>query len=146
MKKNILLSKVLRIDFIIIVLSLSSACMVFEKTNPPRQYIYYSDELTDIVLYLRSNAEEGSRILGKPRERYQNIYTILFDMNIRSWTPNTNASYNAIIQEIRGWPPHYVIYQKNYFNDKSIDDLILNYPDLHQLLNNEKYILFRFID
>ncbi len=136
--------KVLRIQFMLGLLSLYGAITIYERTIPPRYTFDFSDELTDIVLYIRVNAQERSKILGKPQETYLSIYRMLFDMYMKQWSSTEENDINEISNEIISYNPDYIIYKKNFFNESTYE-LMLNNFNLEVLIDNELYILFRVL-
>jgi len=137
-------SKFLKIELIIGMLTIGYAFFLFKDNNPPYHKYYINDDAIEIAFYLKENAPLESRIL-KPPVLHWAINRILYNMEMKISINNRNSTYIEIIEEITGRNLDYVIYQLNYYNNRTINDLILSYPYLEELVKFGKYVLFEYI-
>lgn len=138
-------SKIFKLDYVVIIFTIIYAFTLFKSHTPPHHNYYVEDEIMDPVLYLRDKAPLNSRVIKPPNE-YKGISKILIGLFLMNWQTDINSSYTEIIDEIKTKNPDYIIYKRNYYENKSIDNLIANYTFLKGLLINERYILYEYRD
>jgi len=138
-------SKIFKLDYVLVILTITYAFFLFKSHTPPYHNYYADDEIMEPVLYLRDKAPLNSMVI-KPPEAYSRISRILIGLNLKNWQTDIDSSYTEIIDEIKTENPDYIIYRRNYYENKSIDNLIANYTFLKELLINERYILYEYID
>ncbi|MFX1393594.1 MAG: hypothetical protein ACFFAH_08465, partial [Promethearchaeota archaeon] len=137
-----LYSKLLRIDSILVILLLISASSIYYMHRWPDYYYQYDDELVDVVLYLRDNAEEDSIILRQDFDSVI-IFRMLYDMKIKEWDLNESSTYEELLLEVQQRNIDYLIFPKEFFNDGSIAFYIEHHPDFDEKLENDDYILYK---
>ncbi|MFX1277443.1 MAG: hypothetical protein ACFFAT_20690 [Promethearchaeota archaeon] len=135
-------SKLLRIDSILVILLLISASSIYYMHRWPDYYYQYDDELVDVVLYLRDNAEEDSIILRQDFDSVI-IFRMLYDMKIKEWDLNESSTYEELLLEVQQRNIDYLIFPKEFFNDGSIAFYIEHHPDFDEKLENDDYILYK---
>ena len=137
-----LYSRLFRFDSIVVMLLLISASSIYYLNRWPDFYYQYDDELVEVVLYLRDNAEPESKIL---RQDFDSaiIFRMLYDMKVKEWDLNENSTYEELLLEVQQRNIDYLIFPKDYFDDASIDYYIKHHPDLNKKLENDDYIIFK---
>jgi hypothetical protein len=108
----------------------------------PDYHYYYDDELVEVVLYLRTHAESGSRILRRDYETTP-IFRMLYDMKVKEWDLNKSSTYDDLLLEVDERDIDYLIFPKDYFHNETIDDLINEEDDYKELIDNDEYYLFK---
>ena len=135
-------SKLLRIDSILVISLLISANSTYYMHRWPDFYYQYDDELVDVVLYLRDNAEKESIILRQDFDS-EIIFRMLYDMKIKEWDLNESSTYEELLLEVQQRNIDYLIFPKEFFDDSSIDFYIKHHPDFDEKLENDDYILYK---
>ena len=137
-----LYSRLFRFDSIVVMLLLISASSIYYLNRWPDFYYQNDDELVEVVLYLRDNAEPESKIL---RQDFDSaiIFRMLYDMKVKEWDLNENSTYEELLLEVQQRNIDYLIFPKDYFDDGSIDYYIKHHPDLNKKLENDNYIIFK---
>lgn len=117
------ISKILRIDMIILLLLFTNAFIVkFERELPGYSY-YYDDDYVEIILYLRRNAESNSIICHPYLER-TDIHHILYDMELYHYNFSNTPNLYDFIEDMRY---------------KLTDYFIINNSEITEQWKNNKY-------
>jgi hypothetical protein len=140
--RNKTYSKLFRIESIIVLLILASLSITFIENRHPDYGYTYDDELVEVVLYLREHAESGSNIL---REDFDSavIFRILYDMDVKKYEVNETSSYEDLKMEIYDRDIDYLIFSRDFFDNKTIDDNLENNSRVKEILKNDDFILYR---
>jgi len=135
-------SKFFKIENIIVILLLIAAGSTYYMHRWPDYQYKYDDELVEVVLYLRENAEEDSKIL---RQEYDNavIFRMLYDMEVKTWDLNETSTIIDLLNEINQREIDYLIFPKDYFKDENIDVYLDQNTDINEKLENDDYILYK---
>jgi len=142
-ERNKIYSKLFKIESTIIIIILASTSSSFIIHRYPDYYYYYEDELVEVVLYLRNHAEPNSKIL---REDFDSavIFRMLYDMKIKKYNVNETSSYEDLRTEIHERDIDYLIFSKDFFDNKTIEDSLCDSARFKVLLENDEYILFKY--
>jgi len=140
--KNKTYSKLFKIESVITILLLTSVSASFMQHRYPDYSYSYDDELVEVVFYLRNHAESDSNIL---REDFDSavIFRILYDMDIKKYEVNESSTYENLKLEIFERDIDYLIYSRDYFENKTIDDRLEDHSRVKELLKNDDFILYR---
>ncbi|MFX0072652.1 MAG: hypothetical protein ACFFAO_16330 [Candidatus Hermodarchaeota archaeon] len=135
-------SRLFRFDSIMVMLLLISASSTYYLHRWPDFNYQYDDELVDVVLYLRDNAESKSKIL---RQDFDSniIFRMLYNMKVKEWDLNENSTFKELLLEVQQRNIDYLIFPKGYFDDGRIDYYIKHYPNLNEKLENDDFIIFK---
>ena len=135
-------SKFFKIDSILIFILMISTSSTFVMHRYPDYYYYHEDELVEVVLYLRTHAESGSRVLRKDYDQTP-IFRMLYDMKVKEWDLNKSSTYEDLLLEINERNIDYLIFPKDFFHNETIDDLITREDDFKEKIDNDEYYLFK---
>lgn len=138
-------SKFIRIESIFVFFLIISASSTYYTHRYPDYDYQYDDELVEVVLHLRDNAEKGAKILRKEYDKAI-IFRMLYDMEVREWDLNENSTYAALMLEIINREVDYLIFPKEYFNDVNIELIISYDPFFDEKMENDDYILYEIQD
>ena len=128
LSKNKIYSNIFKIESIVAILLFTSISSTFIMHRYPDYYYHYDDELVEVVLYLRTHAESGSRILRKEYDTTP-IFRMLYDMKVKEWDLDKSSNYTALLLEVDERDIDYLIFPKDYFYNETIDDLITKEED-----------------
>ena len=142
LNKNKFYSKIFKIESIVALLLFTSISSTFIMHRYPDYHYYYDDELVEVVLYLRTHAESGSRVLRRDYETTP-IFRMLYDMKVKEWDLNKSSTYDALLLEVDERDIDYLIFPKDYFHNETIDDLITKEDEYKELIDNDEYYLFK---
>ena len=142
LNKNKFYSRIFKIESVVALLLFTSISSTFIMHRYPDYHYYYDDELVEVVLYLRTHAESGSRILRRDYETTP-IFRMLYDMKVKEWDLNKSSTYDALLLEVDERDIDYLIFPKDYFHNETIDDLINEEDDYKELIDNDEYFLFK---
>ncbi|MHA1294447.1 MAG: hypothetical protein ACTSQJ_17530, partial [Promethearchaeota archaeon] len=142
LERNKVCSRLLSIESIFIIILLSSAYAIHDKSGPPINYYYYNDDFTEVILYLRQNAEPNSNILSHEFEP-KSIINLFYDINFFMWNLTENSTYNDLLYEIENYDTSYLIYKRGFFSNGSIDELISDNSNFKEKLKNEHFVLYK---
>jgi len=142
LNKNKFYSRIFKIESVVALLLFTSISSTFIMHRYPDYHYYYDDELVEVVLYLRTHAESGSRILRRDYETTP-IFRMLYDMKVKEWDLNKSSTYDALLLEVDERDIDYLIFPKDYFHNETIDDLINEEDDYKELIDNDEYYLFK---
>ena len=140
--KNKFYSNIFKIESFVAILLFASISSTFIMHRYPDYYYQYDDELVEVVLYLRTHAESGSRILRKDYDSTP-IFRMLYDMKVKEWDLNKSSTYHALLLEVDERDIDYLIFPKDYFYNETIDDLINEEEEYKELVDNDEYYLFK---
>ncbi|MBD3342892.1 MAG: hypothetical protein GF353_27585 [Candidatus Lokiarchaeota archaeon] len=142
LSENKMFSKYLKVENLLIFLILVSAGSTFYMHRFPDYHYYYDDETIEVLLYLRENAEENSKIL-RPDLDPNVIFRMLYDMKVKGWSWDENATYSEILSEIFERDIDYLIFSKDYLDNSSIEDTLEDNVAFDNKLENDEYILYK---
>ncbi len=140
---NAFYSRIFKIESLFIFMLMISTSSSFVMHRYPDYYYYYDDELVEVVLYLRTHAESGSKIL---REDFDSavIFRMLYDMEIKKYDVNETSSYEDLINEVHERHIDYLIFSKDFFDNATIEDRLCGNSRFKVLLENDEFILFKY--
>ncbi|MFX0186750.1 MAG: hypothetical protein ACFE8A_03340 [Candidatus Hodarchaeota archaeon] len=135
-------SRLFRIDSIMVGFLLVSASSTYYINRWPDFYYYYDDNLVEVVLYLRENADPDSVILREELDSAV-IFRMLYDMKVKEWDLKENSTYEELLLEVQQRDIDYLIFPKDYLDNERIEDYLSRNPDFKEKLENSDYILFK---
>ncbi|MEE9378490.1 MAG: hypothetical protein V3V33_10700 [Candidatus Lokiarchaeia archaeon] len=127
-------SKILRVDMIILLMLFTNFYFIKIERKDPLYYYYYDEDYVEIILYLRNNIEPDSIIFRPDLERAE-IHSILYDMTFYDYNFSAFPDVGAFFHYM--WHKHadYLIvnnsdvseqWKKHIFYDTYFRELIIN--------------------
>jgi len=137
-------SNLIKLESIVLILLFISVSSLKITRELPQYDYYYDNDNVEILLYLRGNVEPNTYILVPSYVR-NDIYNILYDMDLYIYIISDHFSLNQFANFARRKTPCYVI-----FNNSQIPDDWLSHPRFNiyfeNLIINKTFSLYRFTD